>query len=206
MLGTTSLKRLAAATLVGGALAVSPVMMPAASAAPSCPAYAGTISTTTTLSVSPSNPAQGSSFTATATVTNDSTGAPVSGGTVDFKYKNQRANDVAVVGGEASTTFTAGPGRGQVKASYSGVCVGGVAAVDSSSDGFVLGTEASSGGNGNGRAGTNLAGVGAGSGSGTGGLAATGVDTQTELLGAVGLGLLTVGGLSLVVHRRRVQA
>ena len=80
--------------------------------------------------------------------------------------------------------------------------------MDSSSDGFVLGVEASSGnGNGNGRSGTNLAGVGAGSGSGSsGGLAATGVDTQTELLGAVGLGLLTVGGLSLVVHRRRVQA
>ena len=205
MLSTTSIKRFAAALFVGGALAVSPVMMPAASAAPNCPAYAGTISTTTTVTVSPTNPAQGSSFTATATVTNDSTGAPVSGGTVEFKYKNQRAT-VAVTGGEASTTFTAGPGRGQVKATYSGVCVGGVAAVDSSSDGFVLGVEASSGnGNGNGRSGTNLAGVGAGSG-GSGGLAATGVDTQTELLGAVGLGLLTVGGLSLVVHRRRVQA
>ena len=206
MLSTTSIKRFAAALFVGGALAVSPVMMPAASAAPNCPSYPGTITTTTTVTVSPSDPAQGSSFTATATVTNDSTGAPVSGGTVDFKYKNQRAT-VAVAGGQASTTFTAGPGRGQVKASYSGVCVGGVAAVDSSSDGFVLGTEASSGnGNGNGRSGTNLAGVGAGSGGGSGGLAATGVDTQTELLGAVGLGLLTVGGLSLVVHRRRVQA
>src|SRR5690349_20010215 len=115
MLSTTSIKRFAAALFVGGALAVSPVMMPAASAAPNCPSYPGTITTTTTVTVNPTNPSSGSSFTATATVTNDSTGAPVSGGTVEFKYKNQR-DTVAVAGGQASTTFTAGPGRGQIKA------------------------------------------------------------------------------------------
>jgi len=205
MLATTSLKRLAAATLAGGALAMTPVLLPAASAAPDCN-YPAAMSSTTTVSVSPSNPTSGRSFTATATVTINGaqSGGPASGGTVAFKYKNQRAT-VNVVGGSASTTFTAGPGRGQVKATYSGTCIGGVTGVDSSSDGLVLGVEANAGGNGNNRGGAGLAGVDAGSG-GTGGLAATGADTKTELLGGLGLGLVAVGGLSLMVHRRRVQA
>jgi LPXTG-motif cell wall-anchored protein len=37
------------------------------------------------------------------------------------------------------------------------------------------------------------------------GLAATGADSQTELFGVLGLGLVTVGGLTLLVRRRRVQ-
>ncbi len=202
MLGTKSLKRFAAAALTGGALVLSPVMMPAASAAPNCPTYASTISTTTTLSVNPGNPSSGQSFTATATVTNDATGGPVSGGTVAFKYKNQRAT-VDVVGGSASTTFTAGPGAGRISASYSGVCVNGVAAVDSSSDAFVLGVESNNGNNGNNRPGSSVSG---GSNVRGGGLANTGLDNATELFAGLGLGLLALGGASLIIHRRRVQA
>ena len=68
---------------------------------------------------------------------------------------------------------------------------------------IVAGVEASrGGGNGNG----DVAGVsGSGGGGSVAGLAATGVDSQTELFGLLGLGMVTVGGLSLLVHRRRAQ-
>jgi hypothetical protein len=93
-------------------------------------------------------------------------------------------------------------------------------AIDPSSDSQVLGVEAFGGnGNGNGggngggnagapRAGTTIGGVSGSSstGSTTGGLAGTGLDTQTELYGILGAGLVAVGGLTLMVHRRRVQA
>ena len=53
---------------------------------------------------------------------------------------------------------------------------------------------------------SGIAGDSASSGGGTvAGLAATGADSQTELFGVLGLGMVTVGGLTLAVRRRRVQ-
>jgi hypothetical protein len=54
--------------------------------------------------------------------------------------------------------------------------------------------------------GSTVAGVSGTRASGAAGLAGTGLDAQTELYGVLGLGLVTVGGLTLLVHRRRVQA
>ena len=200
-----TVKRFAAATFVGGALALSPVAMPAANAAPpvGCQGYVGAITTQTDLVISPSNLSVGDTFTATATVTaND---VAVTGGTVTFSYANVTKTDT-VEGGEASVTFQARRGRIPVRATYSGVCPGSaVEVLGSSSDRapVVAGVSASAGGGIGGVAGGG--GVAGASGS-VGGLAGTGLDTQTELFGVLGVGMLTVGGLSLMVHRRRVQA
>jgi LPXTG-motif cell wall-anchored protein len=200
-------KRLAAAIAAGGVVALAPVAMPAANAAPAeCPTYTVTSTTTTSLSISPANPGVGDAFTATATVL--AGGVPAEGGTVNFSYAGQTASDT-VSGGTASATFTAERGSFGLTGRYTGQCLAGEFAIDPSVDtqAIVAGVEASAGGNGGaGRSGANLGGVTGGSGgSATGGLASTGVDTQTELYGLLGVGLVTVGGLTLMVHRRRVQ-
>jgi LPXTG-motif cell wall-anchored protein len=201
-------KRLAAAAAAGGVVALAPVAMPAANAAPppACPQYTSFVTTTTTVSNSPTNPDVGETFTATATVSRD--GGPAEGGTVDFTYAEQSKSDV-VEAGEASVTFTAVEGTNDVIASYTGLCSGGADVLGTSSDSqpVVLGVEGSAGGNGGAaRPGASIGGVTGGSGgSSSGGLASTGVDSQTELYGLLGVGLVTVGGLTLMVHRRRVQ-
>jgi LPXTG-motif cell wall-anchored protein len=216
-----TVKRLATAIAAGGVFAIAPVAIPAASAAPAdCPAYAVEATTTTSLSVSPANPTVGDAFTATATVLT-SGGVPVTGGVVNFSYAGQTASDT-VENGTASATFTAEQGRFALSAEYAGQCLAGGSSIDPSTDTqpIVAGVEASAGnggggngggGNGGGggaaRPGATIGGVtgSGGSGSTVGGLASTGVDTQTELYGLLGLGLVTVGGLTLMVHRRRVQ-
>lgn len=204
-----SAKRLAAATITGGVLVLSPMAMPAAQAAPApgCPSYAVQSTTTTELSLSPAGPySAGEVFTATATVTVDGTGEPAASGSVTFKYRNV-TKTVAVSAGEASADFTARNGRSPISASFSGECLAGSVANGTSGDRtpVVAGVSATAGG-GNGNGG-QVGGVsGSGGDSGIGGLAATGLDTQTELFGVLGLGLLTVGGLTLVVRRRRVEA
>jgi len=204
---TQSIKRITAAGFAGSLLAIAPVALPAADAAPAtgCRQYAVQSTTTTTLSVSPEGPYNvGQSFTATATVTVDGTGAPAQGGDVTFKYGSV-SKTVAVSGGSASASFTAKRGRTPISASFSGECLAGSVANGTSSDRtpIVAGVEASRGG-GNGNSG--VAGVSGSGGGNVAGLAATGVDSQTELFGLLGLGMVTVGGLSLLVHRRRVQA
>jgi hypothetical protein len=205
---TQSIKRITAAGFAGSLIAIAPVALPAADAAPAtgCRQYAVQSTTTTTLSVSPAGPhSVGQSFTATATVTVDATGQPAQSGQVVFRYATA-SKTVAVAGGSASASFTAKRGRTPISASFSGECLAGSIANGTSSDRMpiVAGVEASrGGGNGNG----GIAGVsGSGGGGNVAGLAATGVASQTELFGLLGLGMVTVGGLSLLVHRRRVQA
>lgn len=211
---TQSIKRITAAGFAGSLLAIAPVALPAADAAPvsGCKQYAVASTTTTTLSLSPESPyAVGQSFTATATVTVDGTGQPAQGGQVVFRY-GSTSKTVAVSGGTASASFTAKKGRTAITATFSGECLANSVANGTSSDrvAVVAGVEASrgsggSGGNSGGDSG--IAGVSGSSGGGNvAGLAATGVDNQTELFGVLGLGLVTVGGLTLVVRRRRVQA
>jgi LPXTG-motif cell wall-anchored protein len=205
---TQSIKRITAAGFAGSLLAIAPVALPAADAAPAtgCRQYAVQSTTTTTLSVNPAGPySVGQAFTATATVTVDGTGQPAQGGEVVFKY-GSASKTVAVSGGSASASFTAKRGRTPISASFSGECLAGSVANGTSSDRMpiVAGVEASRG-NGGGNGG--VAGVsGSGGGGNVAGLAATGVDSQTELFGVLGLGMVTVGGLSLLVRRRRVQA
>ena len=204
------IKRLAAAVAAGGVVALAPVAMPAANAAPpvACPEYQGFVTTSTTLSVSPANPGVGDAFTVTATVRAD--GVPADGGTVDFSYAGQTESDT-VEAGQASVEFTAVQGSNTVTGTYTGLCSGGADVLGTSADSqpIVAGVEASAGGNGGAaRPGANIGGVTGGtggSGSTSGGLASTGVDSQTELYGLLGIGLVTVGGLTLMVHRRRVQ-
>jgi LPXTG-motif cell wall-anchored protein len=189
------------------------VAIPAASAAPAaCPNYSVQATTDTSLSVSPANPTVGDAFTATATVLT-SGGVPVDGGNVNFTYAGQKATDV-VRNGTASATFTAEQGRFALTASFAGQCLAGASSIDPSTDTqpIVAGVEAFAGnGSGNGggaaRPGATISGVSGsgGTGSAVGGLASTGLDNQTELYGLLGLGLVTVGGLTLMVHRRRVQ-
>jgi LPXTG-motif cell wall-anchored protein len=207
-------QRIAAATIAGGVLAVSPMVLPAAQAAPAtgCPAYAVQSTTTTTLTLSPAGPyAVGDAITATADVTVDGTGAPATNGSVTFRYGGT-TKTVALSGGSASFDFTAKRGRIPISATFSGECLAGSVANGTSRDRapVVAGVSATAGGgngNGNGGNGGNVAGVsGSGGNSGVAGLAATGLDTQTELYGLLGLGLVTVGGLTLVVRRRRVEA
>jgi hypothetical protein len=209
----TTVKRLATAVAAGGVLAMSPLVMSPASAQPAdCPNYSIAATTTTTLSVSPANPTVGDPFTATATV--EVAGLPTSAltGDVTFTYAGHSATR-AVSGGSASTTFTAEDGSFTLSATYSGDCLAGAAAIDPSTDSqaIVAGVEATAGGGNGGGSGSN-SGAGrpgaviGGTGSSTGGLAGTGLDTQTELYGILGVGLVAVGGLTLMVHRRRVQA
>jgi LPXTG-motif cell wall-anchored protein len=210
---TQSIKRITAAGFAGSLLAIAPVALPAADAAPAtgCRQYAVQSTTTTTLSVSPSGPySVGQAFTATATVTIDGTGAPAQGGNVVFRYGSV-SKTVAVSAGSASASFTARRGRTPISASFSGECLANSVANGTSSDrmAIVAGVEASrgnGGGNGNGNGNGGIAGVSGSGGGGVAGLAATGVDSQTELFGLLGVGMVTVGGLSLLVHRRRVQA
>ncbi len=207
---TQSIKRITAAGFAGSLLAIAPVALPAADAAPAtgCRQYAVQSTTTTTLSVSPEGPySVGQSFTATATVTVDGTGQPAQGGEVVFKYGSV-TKTVPVSGGSASASFTAKRGRTPISATFSGECLAGSVANGTSSDRMpiVAGVEASRGG-GSGNGNSGVAGVsGSGGGGNVAGLAATGVDSQTELFGVLGLGMVTVGGLSLLVRRRRVQA
>lgn len=205
---TQSIKRITAAGFAGSLLAIAPVALPAADAAPAtgCRQYAVQSTTTTTLSVSPAGPYNvGQSFTATATVTIDGTGQPAQGGEVVFKY-GSASKTQTVAGGSASASFTAKRGRTPISATFSGECLAGSVANGTSSDRtpIVAGVEASRG-NGNGNSGA-AGGSGSGGGGNVAGLAATGVDSQTELFGVLGLGMVTVGGLSLLVRRRRVQA
>jgi LPXTG-motif cell wall-anchored protein len=163
--------------------------------------------TSVDLSISPANPGVGDLFTATVTVL--SGGKPVSGGTVDFTYASQDGTDT-VRNGTASTQFVAEKGRFEISARYTGQCLGDGTAIDPATDTqpIVAGVEATAGnGGGAARPGATIGGVtgSGGGGSAVGGLANTGVDSQTELYGLLGLGLVTVGGLTLMVHRRRVQ-
>jgi LPXTG-motif cell wall-anchored protein len=200
-------KRIAAASLAGGVLAITPMAMPAAQAAPpaGCRAYAVQSTTTTDLSVSPAGPySVGETFTATATVTVDGTGQAPDGGSVLFRYGSV-TKTVAVAGGEASADFTAKRGRTAISATFSGECLSGSVANGTSADRqpIVAGVSASRGNGGD----SGIAGVsGNGGDSGIAGLAATGLDNQTELFGLLGVGMVAVGGLTLVVRRRRVQA
>jgi LPXTG-motif cell wall-anchored protein len=204
-----TVKRLATAIAAGGVFAIAPVAIPAASAAPAaCPNYSVAGTTTTSLSISPANPNVGDAFTATASVLTSGS-KPVDGGVVSFSYAGQTAQD-AVQNGEASATFTAEQGRFVLSARYAGNCFDDQTSIDPSTDTqpIVAGVEASAGnGGGAARPGATIGGVtgSGGSGSAVGGLANTGVDSQTELYGLLGLGLVTVGGLTLMVHRRRVQ-
>ena len=214
-----SIKRITAAGFAGSLLAIAPVALPAADAAPAsgCKQYAVSSTTTTTLSLSPQGPyAVGQSFTATATVTVDGTRQPAQGGEVDFRY-GSTSKTVAVSGGTASASFTAKKGRTPISATFTGECLANSIANGTSSDRVpvVAGVEASrgkgglstTGGNGGDSGNSSVAGVSGSSGGGNvAGLAATGADSQTELFGVLGLGLVTVGGLTLVVRRRRVQA
>ena len=213
---TQSIKRITAAGFAGSLLAIAPVALPAADAAPvsGCKQYAVASTTTTTLRLSPESPyAVGQSITATATVTVDGTGQPAQGGEVVFKY-GSTSKTVAVSGGTASASFTAKKGRTAISATFSGECLANSVANGTSSDrvAVVAGVEASRGKgglstNGGDPSNSGIAGVsGSGGGGNVAGLAATGVDSQTELFGVLGLGLVTVGGLTLVVRRRRVQA
>ena len=197
---STTAKRIVAATFVGGIVALSPIVAPAANAAPpvGCEEYQGAITTQTTVTISPSSGLEpGDSFTATANVT--ASDVPVSGGTVEFTYASQ-SDSGSVIGGSASAVFTAVEGRNTVVATYSGVCPGGADVLGSSASRVpvVAGVEATAGGSGNGGVSGDDAGVG--------GLAATGLNNQTELFGLLGAGMVAVGGLTLLVHRRRVQA
>jgi hypothetical protein len=212
----STVKRLATAVAAGGVLAMSPLVMSPASAQPAdCPNYTIAATTTTTLSVSPANPTVGDPFTATATVTVAGLPASALTGDVTFTYAGE-SETRAVSGGSASATFTAEDGSFTLSATYSGDCLAGAAAIDPSTDSqaIVAGVEATAGGgnggsgsnSGPGRSGANIGGVSGGTGSSTGGLAGTGLDTQTELYGILGVGLVAVGGLTLMVHRRRVQA
>jgi LPXTG-motif cell wall-anchored protein len=208
---TQTTKRLVAATFAGGVLAVSPMALPAAQAAPAvgCPNYSVASTTTTTVTTTPAGNLQpGTTFTATATVTVDANGQAAQGGTVTFRYVGQR-KDAAVTGGTASVQYVSKQGRPPVIASYNGQCLAGVS--NGTSEGRqpvvagVSATRGGGGGNGDDRDPT-VAGVSAGRGGVVAGLAATGLDSQTELFGVLGIGLVTVGGLTLLVHRRRVQA
>ena len=212
---TQTAKRITVAGFAGSLLAIAPVALPAADAAPAtgCRQYAVASTTTTTLSLSPQGPyGIGQGFTATATVQVDATGTAPSSGDVTFKYGSS-TKTVALSGGTASASFTAKKGRTQISATFSGECLGNSVANGTSSDrtAVVAGVEASRGTGGTGGTGGNggdsgIAGVSASSGGGTvAGLAATGADSQTELFGVLVLGLVTVGGLTLLVRRRRVQ-
>src|SRR6478672_13933770 len=108
-----SIKRITAAGFAGSLLAIAPVALPAADAAPvtGCKHYAVASTTTTTLRLSPQGPySVGQSFTATATVTVDGTGQPAQSGEVVFRY-GSTSKTVAVSGGTASASFTAKKGR-----------------------------------------------------------------------------------------------
>jgi LPXTG-motif cell wall-anchored protein len=163
-----------------------------------CPAYANPITAEISVSISPSDLSPGDSFTASATVTSSSADVPVAGGSVVFRYAGQSASVPVGASGTASTTFTAEKGTLDVTASYSGRCLAGSGAVRASAHTVpvVAGVDTSAGGGG-GTANRPPAEV-----AGVGGLASTGFDSRTELLGLLGLGLVGAGAVTMVVRRR----
>jgi LPXTG-motif cell wall-anchored protein len=206
----------------GLVVAGSAVLAPAATAGgPDCE-YTAVLESSTSISASPTRPTVGDSFTVTANVNVGP--APATGGTVNFSYAGQ-GDTVGVVGGSASTTFTAVRGRNSVVAVYTGDCVAGEAAVvGGSQDGIgILGVAANNGNggnNGNGNGGGNGNGVGNGGagvggtgtgiggvddGSSIGGLGDTGMTTSTQVLAAGGIALLALGGGAIAVNRRRAK-
>ncbi len=155
---TQSIKRITAAGFAGSLLAIAPMVLPAADAAPAtgCRQYAVQSTTTTTLSVSPAGPySVGQSFTATA----DGHGRrhrPAGSGRQRSSSSTARPRKtVAVSGGSASATFTAKRGRTPISATFSGECLAGSVANGTSADRtpIVAGVEASRGGGGNGNSG-----------------------------------------------------
>lgn len=219
---STTAKRLVAATFAGGIVALSPVLAPAANAVPGVDepcSYAAPVTTVTTLALNPSSPTRNQAFGATATVT-ASEGLPPTGN-VRFSYNGDSVIvPLSPSGGSTSTATTASDAfvatvAGPVSADYFGVCAAGGGGTVIGSSGDVLGIEAFGGNGGGTGTGTGNGGSGAvggisggtTSGGGTvGGLAATGMDSQTELYALLGAGMVAVGGLTLVVRRRRVEA
>ena len=198
-----TIARTVAAGFVGALFAVSPLAVTSANAAPpaDCPTYPNQVTTSITVTTTPTSPAVGQTFTTTATVVADN--APVGAGTVTFGYAGG-SSTVSLSDGVASTTFTAEKGRLPVTATYSGSCqTGGVALGTSGGRSPVVAGVSATRDDGTG---STVAGVSGTRTSGVAGLAGTGLDAQTELYGVLGLGLVTVGGLTLLVHRRRVQA
>ena len=226
----THAARLAAVVAAGGVLTLTQLAVaPAANAVPGidepCPNYASAAASAVTVTISPNPASAGQTVTVTANVT--TMGNPVLLGSVIFGIGYGQSGDalnggqpVPVVAGQASTSFTFDGRPGTVTATYLGVCAGPVDAIASSQGSDVLGVSGGNGGGGNGGGGNGGGGANGGgnggvvSGTGTGTttgtnngvLAATGVDSQTELYALLGLGLVSVGGLSLMVHRRRQQA
>jgi LPXTG-motif cell wall-anchored protein len=196
-LSASTARRLAALTLVGGLAVVPQLVAPAANAAEEC--YAAPTTSDTALSISPANPTVGQPFTATATVS--AAGTPVTSGTVTFGYAGT-SQPVAVSAGVASTQFTAQSAPSDVTASYAGECLSGSATVGVSSQSVPVPAPTVAGVEENAPPPT-VAGTSAVA---PAGLAATGVDTGTELLGVAGLGLLAIGGATLLLRRRRSQA
>ena len=182
-LSASTARRLAASTLVGGLAAVVPQLVaPAANATTEC--YSAPTIADTALTISPAAPAVGRPFTATATVS--SAGTPVTGGTVIFSYAGTSSSG-AVSGGVATARFTTQSGQSDVSASYVGECLAGAAAAGFTSP-VVGGVQES--------APVPRA----------GGLAPTGLDSDTEVIGLLGAGLVAVGGVTLLVRRRRANA
>ena len=201
----TTISRTVAAGFVGALFTLSPLAVTSAHAAPpaDCPTYPNQVTTSITVTTTPTSPSVGQTFTASATVVADN--APVGSGTVTFSYAGG-SSTASLSDGVASTTFTAQKGRLPVTATYSGSCqTGGVALGTSDSRSPVVAGVSATRGGGDG-SGSTVAGVSGTRTSGAAGLAGTGLDAQTELYGVLGLGLVTVGGLTLLVHRRRVQA
>jgi hypothetical protein len=205
----TTVSRTVAAGFVGALFTLTPLAATSANAAPpaGCPTYPSQVTTSITVTTTPTSPSVGQTFTASATVVADN--APVGSGTVTFGYAGA-SSTASLSGGVASTTFQAEEGRLPVTAAYSGSCqTGGVALGTSGGRApLVAGVSATRGdGNGGGNGGgSSVAGVSGTRASGVAGLAGTGLNAQTELYGVLGLGLVAVGGLTLLVHRRRVQA
>ena len=147
----------------------------------------------------------GQTFTASATVVADN--APVGSGTVTFGYAGS-SSTASLSDGVASTTFTAEEGptprhrdlQRQLPDRWRR------ARHQWRPGPVVAGVSATRGGTRRHRRRSTVAGVSGTRASGAAGLAGTGLDAQTELYGVLGLGLVTVGGLTLLVHRRRVQA
>ena len=200
---STTAKRIVAATFVGGIVALSPVVVaPAANAAP-----VGVPPTAVQrcrhhhddADAEPEHRGPRRDVHGDRQGHREPAGAPVPTGTVVFKYKGT-TKTATLSGGTASVTFTS-QRTGRRGGDLLRACAPGAsppsAPAPPARSSWVKRPRAAAG-NGNG-------GV-AGTSAGIGGLAATGLDNQTELFGVLGAGMVTVGGLALLVHRRRVQA
>src|SRR4051812_42540627 len=143
-----TVKRLATAIAAGGVLAIAPVAIPAATAAPAdCADYPVSQTATILLSVSPANPGVGDPFTTTVSVLTG--GVPVPGGNVIFTYAGQ-TRTVPVNPGTAPATFVAEDGRFALSARYVGECLEDGTAIAPATDTqpIVAGKAAFGGGNG----------------------------------------------------------